>query len=100
MAGTSEGARKAAQSRSPESKRRAGQAGANALSHEQRVKIGKEAAETRKSRDPKAFEKMGEKGAAALTHEQRVKIGKEAAKTRGHESLAEAGKKGGESRGR
>ena len=54
---------------------------------------GKKAAETRKDRHPAgspgSFEDAGRKGGKAADHVQ-------AAKTRGHESLSEAGRRGGE----
>jgi general stress protein YciG len=68
MAGTSEGSKKAADTRKkqdPKAFQKMGEQGAHARhdkSPEEESKIAREAAETRKKKDPHAFQKMGEKG--------------------------------------
>jgi|GEM_PF-2143716 len=69
MAGTSEGSKKAAETRKqedPNAFKNMGQKGAEARqeqhSHEELSEIAKRSAETRKQEDPDAFRKMGQKG--------------------------------------
>lgn len=56
MSGTTQGGKKAAETRGRESLSEAGRKGAQALSHEQRVENGKKAAETR------GYESLSEAG--------------------------------------
>jgi general stress protein YciG len=67
MAGTTEGGKKAAGTRGQESLKKAGQEGAQALSHEQRAEIGKKAAENRGN------ESLSEAGRKGGEHSRRDK---------------------------
>lgn len=71
MAGTSEGSKKAAETRKLHDEKafsKLGRMGAEARhnkSSEEESRIAKKAAQTRKEHDPNAFKKMGEKGGSA-----------------------------------